>query len=87
MHEWNVACDVAISQFLTDIKLGTPPADFDLPLTKTGSSEEQLYREFCENGVGLNFSKLGTVGGRDDDMLWQSEIAVVAQTQTKRCPS
>ncbi|MDR3213895.1 MAG: hypothetical protein LBT71_08295, partial [Azoarcus sp.] len=65
---WNIACDLVVEKFLTDLKFAKPVNENPLP---SGiNDEERLYRRFCENGVGVEYMGFGTAGGNEPDMIF-----------------
>lgn len=74
--EWNVACDCIIAKFLLDMKFGRPPDElrtvvqelYNLPGYSL-RSEEQLYENFCEQGIPANLMPTGTAGLSKDMLL------------------
>jgi predicted metal-dependent peptidase len=72
-YAWNAACDVFITRFLADLKLGTPPEGFrHLPPIPV-QSEESLYRRFLVDGVPEELKGLGTAGADELDMVFEPE--------------
>jgi predicted metal-dependent peptidase len=66
---WQAACDVFITRFLADLKLGKPPEEFlALPLLPV-SSEEALYQRFLQDGIPVELQGLGTAGPVRPDMI------------------
>lgn len=69
--EWNTACCGVVARFLQDLKLGRPPASFDLE--SLPPTEERLYRHCCERGIPPGLAEIGTAGPRCADMQITSE--------------
>ncbi len=66
---WNMACDIYITKFLTDIKFGTPLCEItDKSLTL--SSEEKIYDYLLERGITPTSNIYGTAKSCDVDMYW-----------------
>ena len=42
---WHTACDLVITQFLLDNKIGKPPASMSAPLPFPAKNEEQVYEK------------------------------------------
>src|SRR5579872_6234221 len=67
---WISACDVFVSRFLDDLKLGCPPEEMvHHALTPPSADEQQLYERFCRDGVPDDLRNLGTAGDGVPDML------------------
>jgi predicted metal-dependent peptidase len=64
---WNAACDCVVEQFLSSLKVGSPPEEIRLVETPPSRDLEQLYAIFDREGVPEPFAALGT-GGRVVDM-------------------
>ena len=64
---WNIACDIYISKFLTDIKFGRPTCSNVEAVASYGNNEKLIYQRIMENGFpeGMCF---GTAGPRRLDM-------------------
>ncbi|WP_028611700.1 DUF2201 family putative metallopeptidase [Paenibacillus harenae] len=71
---WNIACDVYISKFLSDMKLGKSPDGFGFRLDTPVSSEERLYELLLERGIPEELKYHGTAGGKSADMLFQEDL-------------
>jgi predicted metal-dependent peptidase len=63
-REWNVACDYVVARLLADLKLAAPPDALRLWLDLPGRSEEQLYQQFCDQGIPDQLQCLSTAGYR-----------------------
>jgi predicted metal-dependent peptidase len=70
---WNAACDVFITRFLADLKLGRPPEAFrhlpPLPM----QTEEALFQRFLQDGIPAELQGLGTAGPEPLDMVYEAE--------------
>lgn len=69
---WNAACDHFIAKFLWDMKLGKPPAELEDRVDYLAKSEEELYRNFLENGLPSGFYTKGTAGNGYTDMVMKA---------------
>ncbi|MGI8912977.1 MAG: vWA domain-containing protein [Chloroflexota bacterium] len=79
-REWNVACDYVVARLLSDLKLVAPPDALHLSLDLPGRSEEQLYQQFCDQGIPDQLQRLSTAGPHRDDM----RVAVGQQAALRR---
>jgi len=68
--EWNMACDSFITRFLTTLRFGRPPKEFDVTAEIHGRTEEHLYQQFCEQGVPEQFRSYSTSGNQSHDMFF-----------------
>lgn len=69
---WNVACDLVVTNFLTVNRIGSPTAAFARPIPLTVKSEEETcakLRDLPEREGCLGF---GTMSGRPD-MVWNGQ--------------
>ncbi|MVO99561.1 DUF2201 family putative metallopeptidase [Paenibacillus lutrae] len=66
---WNVACDVYIAKFLSDMKLGAKPKALGFRIDIPVYSEQRLYEQFLERGVPEEWKHYGTAGAKAGDML------------------
>lgn len=66
---WNTACDVYVSKFLYDMKLGKPPDGFGFRVDIPVKTEEQLYEQFVERGIREPLRYHGTAGDNRPDMI------------------
>lgn len=69
--EWCAACDVVVARFLADVRVGRP-ITADQGQGRAGfptRTEEQLFEEFCANGIPERFRALGVAGGQQPDMV------------------
>jgi predicted metal-dependent peptidase len=68
---WNLACDLVVEKFLSDLHFATPIAD--IPLPNGIHDEERLYRRLTEQGVrevtGVDAAIFGAAGENESDML------------------
>lgn len=69
-YEWNLACDYFIHQFLGAMKLGAPLEKFRHLIDIPASTEEGLYRYFCEQGIPPELISISTAGERTGDMIF-----------------
>ena len=69
-HAWNAACDCFIAKFLSDLKLGRPPAGYRIEINTM--TEERLYEQFHTAGIPAYAQDFGTAG-RNSDMLFLPE--------------
>jgi len=75
-REWSAACDVWITRFLADLKLGSPPGNFrSLPDLPT-QSEERLYQQFSENGIPEHLRDLGTARPNSTDLILEGDKSI-----------
>ncbi len=67
---WNMACDIYICKFLSDVKFGTPffPAD-SLARFGSVSSERKIYDYLFKNNIGASENLYGTAAVGEADML------------------
>jgi predicted metal-dependent peptidase len=73
---WNAACDVFITRFLADLKLGQPPeSHLNLP-PLPAQSEEALFMRFLVDGVPEELAGLGTSGANPLDMAYATDERV-----------
>jgi predicted metal-dependent peptidase len=64
---WNAACDLVVTRFLLDLKLGKPPREQPpFPELPTAVNEEALNRYFEENGIPDHLLNYGTAGRQQD---------------------
>lgn len=63
---WNVACDCYIAKFLSDLKIGKIPDDFNNPRDLTNQTEEKLYNRFLQEGIRPEFFGFGTADNLPD---------------------
>lgn len=64
---WNLACDIFISRFLTDIKFGKSDVDtIQLEKYSSASSELKIYEHLVNDHVSVDFSMFGTAGEYPD---------------------
>ncbi len=81
--EWNAACDVVVARFLSELKLGRPPAELRIAGGFPPQNEEALYREFCVSGIPDHLQDLGTAGRGSRDMLFRSGPPVLDRKYAK----
>ncbi|MDD7184310.1 MAG: hypothetical protein PUH54_01345 [Oscillospiraceae bacterium] len=66
---WNMACDIYITKFLSDIKFGTPTAEItDNSIVSSG--EKQIYDKLIKNGISPESNIYGTSKAGEPDMMW-----------------
>jgi hypothetical protein len=72
---WNLACDLVVEKFLSDLRFATPIAD--IPLPGGINDEERLYRRLAEQGIrevtGVDAALFGAAGDNESDMLFPVE--------------
>lgn len=73
MREWSAACDCFVARLLDELRLGRPPVEIQSWTQFNARNEEQLYRQFCQEGIPENFHTLGTAGRRASDILSETE--------------
>jgi|HubBroStandDraft_1064217.scaffolds.fasta_scaffold00423_22 predicted metal-dependent peptidase len=73
-REWEMACECVVWQFLSALKLGTPPEPLrnlpelggpELP----ARTEETLFRYFCEEGMAADLASYSVTGTSFTDMI------------------
>ncbi|MDR2112618.1 MAG: peptidase, partial [Candidatus Accumulibacter sp.] len=73
---WNLACDLVVEKFLSDLRFATPIAD--IPLPDGINDEERLYRRLIEQGIaevtGADRALFGTAGENECDMLFAKAV-------------
>ena len=66
---WNMACDIYITKFLSDIKFGTPTAEItDNSIVSSG--EKQIYDKLIQNGISPESNIYGTSKAGEPDVMW-----------------
>lgn len=70
-REWNAACDVVITRFLADLRLGHPPAGFPVTTDLPSQSEDKLSRAFRSGGIPDHLQGFGMAGPKAPDMVWE----------------
>lgn len=68
---WNIACDLVVEKFLSDLKLGKPPYDISLPAGI--QNEEVLYTRFIMSGLKPQEAGFGMAGSHQCDMLMKAD--------------
>jgi predicted metal-dependent peptidase len=73
-REWETACECVVWQFLSTLKLGTPPEPLrNLPelggAELPARTEETLFRYFCEEGMAADLASYGVTGTSFTDMI------------------
>ena len=66
---WHTACDLVITQFLKDNKLGKPPAEFDYPLPFPAKDEEAVYEKLQHADSITEFNRYSTMGSGKYDLI------------------
>lgn len=73
-REWDLACECVVWQFLATLKLGKPPEMLrglpDLP----ASTEEALFRYFCERGIPADLPSYSLTGTPFTDMTEATQL-------------
>lgn len=60
---WNMACDIFIARFLSDIKFGTTDIDSsELSFYGNADSELKIYQQLAEKNISAENNKFGTAG-------------------------
>jgi predicted metal-dependent peptidase len=67
---WNAACDVFVTRFLCDLRLGKPPENFHHLPVLPAYPEEKLYQRFLNEGIPEELRGFGTAGPDRPDMLF-----------------
>lgn len=66
---WNMACDIYITKFLSDIKFGTPTAEItDNSIISSG--EKQIYDKLIQKGISPESNIYSTSRTGEPDMQW-----------------
>lgn len=65
---WNMACDIYIAKFLSDIKIGTPPFDSIDSYNGKKNDELQIYNYLLNSGEELSKYHFGTAAPHQEDM-------------------
>ena len=68
---WNAACDMVVTQFLRDCKIGTPPPEFTWELPLSAKEEQEVYEELCLRPE-LAEDQPCMMPGRHSDMVWET---------------
>lgn len=69
-QRWNAACDCFVASFLANLKIGRVPDDLDARIDFSASSEDTLYRQFCEAGIPEELEYFSTSGRGMPDMVF-----------------
>lgn len=64
--EWNIACDVMVFQFLSDLRFGRCPDEIYCQLPSRVKDEQWLYLRLCADGIPSEFLGRGTNGTLPD---------------------
>lgn len=67
---WQQACDIAVTRFLLDGKIGTPPMDVSGILNTAAADEEKLYRQLLTEPSKRPGSSLSLMSHGRPDMVW-----------------
>jgi predicted metal-dependent peptidase len=81
---WNAACDVFVTHFLADLRLGTPPETFHHLPVLPAHPEERLYQRFRQEGVPEELRGFGASGANRPDMLFDLRRANVNEPRRER---
>lgn len=68
---WNMACDLTVEKFLTDLKFGK--AHYEHPLIACVADEEKLYARMMADGMKETDGGFGTAG------LYQTDMKIVEE--------
>ncbi len=66
---WNMACDIYISKFLADIKLGVPAAQLE-DTAFFSADEKGIYELLLQKGISWEGNVYGTARQGASDMIW-----------------
>ena len=69
---WNMACDIYIQKFLTDIKFGTPMTEIT-DGSLLASDEIKIYHQLAERHISPDSNVYGTAGRGEPDMHWNGD--------------
>ena len=67
---WQQACDIAVTRFLLDSKIGTPPMDVSGILNAAAADEEKLYHRLLAESDKRLGSNLSLMSHGRPDMVW-----------------
>lgn len=70
---WQMACDVVVTRFLLDSKLGTPPMDASAVQGFHCTDEQRIYEHFLAEPDSRPTQALGTMTHGRGDMVWDGE--------------
>jgi predicted metal-dependent peptidase len=70
MNNWQAACDVFVTRFLADLKLGKPPEQYRYLPALPVQSELALYERFCNEGIPQELRGLSIAGTDRPDMIF-----------------
>ena len=70
---WQMACDIVVTRFLLDSKLGTPPMDARAVQGFHSTDEQRLYEYFLEVPDSRPTQALGTMTHGRGDMVWDGK--------------
>jgi Putative metallopeptidase domain len=72
LAEWNAACDVIVTRFLSDMKLGRPPEELR-PYELPAGTEHRLYDTFCATGIPEHVRTLSPGGSEHADLFYAKQ--------------
>ena len=78
---WNTACDLVVTRFLSENRIGRAPASFDRPLPLPAKTEEDTLRQLQELNGSTECRGFGTMTGRPD-MVWKGKPEPLWRWQT-----
>lgn len=64
--EWVAACDIVVTRFLANLKLGRPPLGYPLVSEFGSADEHNLYERFLQQGIPAHADHYGTAGKQLD---------------------
>lgn len=70
---WHAACDIVVTRFLLDSKIGTPPMDVSFVKDFSGTDETKLYERFLTDPSSIPTQSLGTMSHGRPDMVWDGK--------------
>lgn len=66
---WNLACDIIVTRFLSDIKFGRPLIDTEITIVPKGvQTEQEIYQFLIENHISASKQLYGTAAEHRLDM-------------------
>lgn len=68
-HLWNMACDIYVTKFLSDIKFGKALYEIS-DRTLLLSDERRIYEELFRRNINLSGNFYGTAKSNEPDMIW-----------------
>ena len=69
---WNMACDIYIAKFLSDIKLGRPVLEMT-DMSLLASDERAIYEKLLQKGIHTDQNSYGSARPGEPDMIWNHE--------------